>query len=185
MQMLGDRHTWDARVSLPVREEGASASASFRTLAAGRVNVLATSLAHAGAGPFEGAIAVLIRRPDGSLVREFVLGRGGTGHTQAGVSSWTTLGQIDVPRLWLRGWELETRVLSADPAFAAKQIDIMLRKERRELGMGGMVFYVTIFIGLLLLVVATLLALAWRPTLGHVPWIVSTATLLLIVVLVF
>jgi len=179
MHILADSHRWDAQVSLPVRSGAAQASAPFRTLSGGAVNVFATSFVHGNATrtPFHGVIAITIVDGNGTRVREFVLGRGGFAHEQSIDSSWTTLGQVTAPRLWLKPWRLEARVVAADAAFPATHIDVMLRKERRELGMGGMIYYVTIFIGLFLIGVATLLAIAWRAVIGKTPWIVSLAAL--------
>lgn len=179
MHILADSHRWDARVSLPVRGGAAQASAPFRTLSGGAVNVFATSFVHGNAAraPFQGAIAIAIVDGNGTRVREFALGRGGVAHEQSTGSSWTTLGQVTAPRLWLEPWRLEARVVAADAAFPATHIEVMLRKERRDLGMGGMMYYVTIFIGLFLMGVATLLAIAWRAVIGNTPWIVSLAAL--------
>lgn len=174
LHILGDRHTWDARVSLPVRAADTQAVAPFRTLG-GSVNVMATSLVHGNTGraPFRGTIAIRVLQGNGTPVHAWTLGRGGVAHEQSTDSSWTTLGQVNAPALVFQPWRLEAHVQAGDAAFPATHIDVMLRKERRDLGMGGMVYYVTIFAGLFLLLIALLFAIRWRAMLGRVPWIVS------------
>lgn len=186
MHLLADSHRWDARVSLPVQNGAAHASATFRSLSGGAVNVFATSLVHGSTAPipFRGAIKIKIVGADGSLIREDALGRGGVPHEQASGSSWTLLGQVKAPRIWFAPWRLEARVLAADPAFPAERIDIILRKERPDLGMGGMVFYVTIFIGVFFVLMASLLAGVWRSVLGNAPLVLSAAAVLLGLILV-
>jgi hypothetical protein len=176
LHIRADSHRWDARVSLPVRQSGATASAAFRSLSGGPVNLFATSLAHGTTTPvpFRGAIHIRVVGTDGSPLRETVLGREGVPHVQAMDSSWTSIGEVAAPRLWLASWRLEAQVHAADPAFPAGQIDLILRKERRDLGMGGMVFYVTIFIGIFLVVMAAVLAAVWRKILGPAPLVLAT-----------
>lgn len=181
MRILADSHRWDARLPISTRaKSSAPSTATFRTLSGGTVNVLATSYVSGNVGrkPFQGAIAISIRDGDDAIVREYVLGRGGIAHEQTGDSSWSTLGQITAPRLWLNPWRFEARSLEPDASFPAGQIEVMLRKQREELGMGGMVYYVTIFIGAFLLLVATAIAAAWRSAFTAVPLVVSIATLI-------
>lgn len=185
LHMLADSHRWDARVALSVREAGPSANARFRTFSGGVVNVFATSLVHnhAGRTPFRGTIAIRIVDRYGRSVRDFQVGQGGVAHEQSGDSSWTTLGEVIAPRLWFEPWLIEARVTAGDSAFPASHVEVMLRKQRPDLGMGGMVYYVTIFLGLFFQLIAMVLAVAWRSTIGKAPLLVSAGSVFLVVVL--
>ena len=177
--LLADRHVWDARVSLPVRTAGAEQRASFHSLGGGEVTLFVTSFTPSAAGdvPFRGAVAVTVINERGEITREILVGPRGTAHAQTMNSAWTTLATLTAPRLWFRSWTLHARVLSTDPAFAAEHLDVLLRAQRRELGMGGMVFYVTIFIGIGLLAVALVVAAMSISVLGRVPLVLTIASL--------
>lgn len=176
--LLADRHVWDARVSLPVRTAGADQRASFHSFGGGEVTLFVTSFTPSagGGGSFRGDVAVTVINERGEIAREIRVGPHGTAHAQTMNSAWTTLATLTAPRLWLKTWTLHARVLSADPAFAAERLDVLLRPQRRELGMGGMVYYVTIFIGIALLAVAWIVAATSTSVIGRVPLVLTSAS---------
>jgi hypothetical protein len=107
---------------------------------------------------FAGRVDIVVRDPSG--VEKFAgsVGANGVNLAKTVNSGWAQVGDLDIPAAWFRPWILRARVAAADESFNAMTAQVILRKVRPELGMGGMIFYVLVFPAVALVILSIFLA---------------------------
>lgn len=103
-----------------------------------------------GLARFAGELEVRVLRPDGRprLERRYTsqaFEAGPEGGPPTGAMSWTRLESLRIDGWPVRSWTLEARVVRGDPALAAARdmsSRLLLRRDRPDRGMGGLLTYV-------------------------------------------
>lgn len=184
--IASDTGRFDARLRIPVTRAGSEKVAPFRSLTSGDATLFAATYVQdpPTGRAFAGDIEIWISE-DGQTIHQEWLGRRGTRFVLEQDSNWSALGKLTTPALWLRAWTVHAVLRQPDPSFPAQHIDVILRKDRPDLGMGGMLFYVTVFVGQGLLSVANILALLLPRQRRFWPVALSMATTLASIVVVW
>lgn len=125
---------------------------------------------------FAGRIDVRVLDPGHNPRLEESFDGGRLEHVAGGGMTWTRLGEIRLEGPALRPWRLEARVAEGDPAFEAGpglRSHLLLRKDRPDVGMGGLINYVMVIPAgfLLLLSLGFALGLRRRGGSGGPAWI--------------
>lgn len=175
----------DTRYGEPVQRLELSADTDwlatpFRVWGAGQHRLILSSVNHEDrlvGRSFDGGIEVRIVDPDGRVVLQRAYPPGSTGHSVPSNYGDVTLDTVDVDDWPFRRWELLVKVSDGDPGFENVRSEIKLRKERPELGMGGLMNYAMILPAGILLILATLIAVPLRAT-SRAPLILSVLSLL-------
>ncbi|HEX2281059.1 MAG TPA: hypothetical protein VHG52_04775 [Thermomicrobiales bacterium] len=153
----------------------------FRVWGAGRHRLILSSVNHEArlvGRSFDGEIEVRVVDPDGRVVLQRAYPPGSTGHSVPANYGDVTLDAVDLDDWPFRRWALLVRVSDGDPGFEDVRSEIKLRKERPDLGMGGMINYVMIVPAGILLILATLVAVPLARMNTRTPLILSVLSLL-------
>jgi hypothetical protein len=139
---------WDAVVPLNLAQATDWADARLRTFRGGHFRVWLSTVGFDETNKgqfFTGRVDIVVRDPSG--VEKFVgsVGANGVNLAKTVNSGWAQVGDLDIPAAWFRPWILRARVAAADENFNGMTAQVILRKVRPELGMGGMIFYVLVF----------------------------------------
>lgn len=181
--LLRDTHFEEAAIAMDLGEAGAWRGVDFRVWGGGPYVVWLTTLrpdrtsapapsgarepeaAGPGAGRparFRGRIEVRILDPDGDARLERRYEGNRLEHATSGGMTWTRLEDLRLDGLPVRPWRLEARTLKGDPEFGARselRSRLLLRKDRPDVGMGGLINYVMIIPAALFLLLSLVLAL--------------------------
>lgn len=112
---------------------------------------------------YAGWIEVKILSPDGEARLDRRYDEGRLEHVAGEGMTWTRLDRLRLDGSPLRAWRLEARVLEGDPRFGSGdelRSRLLLRKDRPDVGMGGLLNYVAIVPAGLFLLASLGLALA-------------------------
>lgn len=112
---------------------------------------------------FEGVLVVRILEPGGQKRLERRYGGEGFGGPTSGELTWVRLDSPRLDGLPFRTWRLEARVAEGDAALAAGpgvRSRLLLRKDRPDPGMGGLINYAMIFPAAAFLLLSLGLAIA-------------------------
>ena len=98
---------------------------------------------------------------DPSGLEKFVgsVGADGVNLAKTVNSGWAQVGDLNIPAAWFKPWILRARVAAADENFNGMTAQVILRKVRPELGMGGMIFYVLVFPAVALVILSLFLSI--------------------------
>ena len=146
--IAADSHRWDAVVPLNLAQTSNWAEDNLRSLQGGRFRVWISTVGFDQANEsrlFAGRVDVIVRDPTGSDRFTGEVGEGGAALAKTTNSNWAEVGELEIPAAVFKPWTLFARVVAADENFRALQAEVILRKVRPDLGMGGLVFYVLIF----------------------------------------
>lgn len=137
---------------------------------------------------FGGSLEVRVRDPSGALRFERRYPPEELDHARPVNMEWTRLAELELGGGPLRAWELETRVVAGDERLGAAEglrSEVLIRKDRPDPGMGGLINYVLLFPGLLFAGLAFVLALALaRDGVSRIP-VALTALLLVPVAIIW
>lgn len=112
---------------------------------------------------YAGRIEVRLLSPDGASRIDRRYGGDRLEHVAGEGMAWTRLDRLRLEGSPLRAWRLEARVLEGDPRFGGEEAfrtRLLLRKDRPDVGMGGLLNYVAIVPAGLFLLASLGLALA-------------------------
>lgn len=171
--ILRDTHFGQAELALDLGHEGGWSGSDFRVWGGGGYVLWLTSLGPQPpfdpaapdpptmAVPYQGRFAVRILEPNGNLHREWTYAGDEPAHIAGSGTTWSQLGDVTLRDLPLRTWRLEARTAAADPTFASGDLTsrLLLRPDRAEVGMGGLLNYVLIVPAVLFLALSIVPAL--------------------------
>lgn len=174
--VLRDTHFGQADLAVDLSEAGPWRGTDFRVWDGGDYVLWLTTLRSQppfdpsdpapGGEPalrFDGNLEARLLTPDGDVYARWVYDGGEPEHAAAGGMTWTRLAQVTLRDLPLRPWRIEARTTAAAPAFAADpdlSTRLLLRPDRPEVGMGGLINYAMIVPAVLFLCLAMVLGLA-------------------------
>jgi hypothetical protein len=153
---------WDAVVPLTLAQATDWAEARLRTFRGGHFRVWLSTVGFDETNKgqfFTGRVDIVVHDPSG--VEKFVgsVGDKGVNLAKTVNSGWAQVGDLDIPAAWFRPWILRARVAAGDDNFNGMTAQVILRKVRPELGMGGMVFYVLVFPAVALAILSLFLSI--------------------------
>lgn len=170
--LLRDTHFGQAELPLNLGASSGWQRTGFRVWGGGEHVLWLTTLrqdAPPGSehGGFEGVLVVRILAPDGKRRLERRYGGEGLGGPTSGEMTWVRLDSPRLNGLPFRTWTLEARVAEGDAALAAGpgvRSRLLLRKDRPDPGMGGLINYAMIVpaAGFLLLSLGLAIAITKR-----------------------
>lgn len=111
---------------------------------------------------FAGRIAVRVLDPGGGVSLERAYEANRLEHRASGGMTWTRLEELRLDGLPFRSWRLEGRIVEGDPTFESGpglRSRLLLRRDRPEVGMGGLINYVMVIPAALFLLLSLGLAL--------------------------
>ena len=162
--VLRDTHFGQAEIAMDLGRAGAWKSDAFRVWGGGDYVLWLTTfvpqppfdpnapLSSAGSVPparFDGQIEVRVLTPDAEEHRAWTPGAPGGPpfeHVAGEGGTWTRLAEVALTDLPLRPWRLEARTLVGAPAFDDARFTsrLLLRPDRPDPGMGGLINYAMI-----------------------------------------
>lgn len=123
---------------------------------------------------FDGILEARVLTPDNDVYAEWSYDGRELEHAAAGGMTWTRLADVTLLDLPLRPWRIEARTTTAAPAFSADpdlSTRLLLRPDRPDVGMGGLISYAMIVPAVLFLCLAVVFGLVlgrltgrWWPT---------------------
>lgn len=119
---------------------------------------------------FVGTLEVRVLTPNGEVYAEWPYDGREPEHKAAGGMTWTRLAEVELPDIPLRSWRIEARTIAAAPAFAAapdRSSRLLLRPDRANVGMGGLINYAMIVPAVLFLCLAMVLGLILARLTGY------------------
>lgn len=181
--LLRDTHFGQVELGLDLGADGPWRGVDFRVWSGGPHVLWLTTWrdeppepTRDSAASFAGRIDVRVLDPDRRPRLEQAYESRRLGHGTGGGMAWTRLGEIRLEGPPFRPWRLEARVAEGDLALEAdpeQRSHLLLRKDRPDVGMGGLINYVMVIpaVFLLLLSLGFALGLLRRGGSGGPAWI--------------
>lgn len=187
-----DTHPEQAEIVLDLGRADGPRTTAFRPWGSGTYVVHLTTLdtrsvpgrftPRDSAPRYAGSLDVRLRDPSGTVRLEESYSAEELDHARPDNVEWTRLAELDLEGGPLSAWELEARVVTGDERFAAAdglRSEVLIRKDRPDPGMGGLINYVLLFPGLLFAGLAFVLALVLaREGASRIPVVLSGLLLL-------
>lgn len=145
--LIRDVYTGDPVARVDLREATDWQTVPFRLWGHGVHRLYISSVNHDPSRVghrFDGAISVRIRDPGGTTVFERTYIPSSLDHSVPLNYGNTELATIELDDWPLRRWSLLVRVDQGDPQFQSSITQVMLRKQRDDPGMGGLMNYAMI-----------------------------------------
>jgi hypothetical protein len=139
-----DLRVGEPAIDLDLTKRSELLSTTFRVRRSAAHTVYLTSVNHTPPYgiPFEGILHVRVLNPVGGPVFDQRYQPGSSGHKRPDNMEWTQLARLQLPATGRRTWRLEARVVQPDARFAGVASRVLVREERDDPGMGGLVNYV-------------------------------------------
>lgn len=154
--LIRDQRTGQPDVALDLSVPSSGGSHAFRLWQTGQYDLALSSVNHAPPFdiPFRGRIEVTLTDADGRELVRLTVDSASAPHSRPSNMTWTPLDSIHLDRRIMDKMTLSARVLEADPRFAGVRTQLHLRLRQYDAGMGGLVNYVVLVPGILLLATA-------------------------------
>jgi hypothetical protein len=180
--LMRDNRTGQPDIAVDLSSAASAASHDFRVWSAGEYDLMLSSVNHMPPFniPFSGKLELTVSGADGSVLSQRIVDSS-SAHMRPDNMSWTVLDSVRLERSLGRKSRLTARVLQPDPQFAGVTTSAHLRRRQYDPGMGGLVNYVMLFPGIVLLAVsfATALSIFHRDGGTKPLWITMIAALIL------
>jgi hypothetical protein len=152
--VVRDQRIGDPDVSLDLSKP-LSSSREFRPWRGGWYDLAVSSVNHTPpfGTAFRGKVEIVLVDGSGQAMLKRALDSS-RAHPRPNNMSWTQLDSVKLERSFFDPMTLSARVVAADAGFAGVMTRVHLRRRQYDPGMGGMVNYIMLAPGILLLVVA-------------------------------